>query len=171
MFQRNICPSRCNGAHTDDFEECRMAITGGLEMPEGQLEAAGADVTQARRSRTVIKKHHAEAAAIIRSYQRDRSRRYHPDSEICSAYLAQKARSAIARKGHIKGHTVRGAVSVQPRLVNFETAFVPFSIGRTKTSPLIVHSLVGTRSSSPEESPVNTIFVNHSSRDSMRETR
>ena len=39
-----------------DFKECRMAITGGLEMPEGQLEVAGADVIRARCSKTVVKK-------------------------------------------------------------------------------------------------------------------
>jgi hypothetical protein len=33
-----------------------MAITGGLEMPEGQLEVAGADVIRARRSKTVVEK-------------------------------------------------------------------------------------------------------------------
>jgi hypothetical protein len=33
-----------------------MAITGGLEMPEGQLEVAGADVIRARRSKTVVGK-------------------------------------------------------------------------------------------------------------------
>lgn len=39
-----------------DFEECRMAITGGLEMPEGELEVAGTDVIRARRSKTVVEK-------------------------------------------------------------------------------------------------------------------
>jgi hypothetical protein len=62
------------GAHTDDFEKCRVAVTGGLDMPEGQLEVAGIDLTRARRSRTIVEKrtarHHAKAAAIIRDYNR-----------------------------------------------------------------------------------------------------
>jgi hypothetical protein len=43
-----------NKGSCSDFKECRMA--GGLEMPEGQLEVAGADVIRARCSKTVVKK-------------------------------------------------------------------------------------------------------------------
>jgi hypothetical protein len=43
-----------NKGSRSDFEEYRMAVTGGLKMPEGQLEVAGANVIRARRSKTVV---------------------------------------------------------------------------------------------------------------------
>jgi hypothetical protein len=46
---------------------------GGLEMPEGQLGVAGADITRVRRSRTVVRKHHAKVRAIIQSYNHSRN--------------------------------------------------------------------------------------------------
>jgi hypothetical protein len=46
---------------------------GGLEMPGGQLEVAGAGITRVRRSRTVVRKHHAKATAIIQSYNHCRN--------------------------------------------------------------------------------------------------
>jgi hypothetical protein len=94
-----------------DFSECRMAITGGLEMPEGQLEVARVDIVRvrARRSKTAAEKriarHQAKAAAIIRSYQRDRIRRYDP--ELRPAYLARKAQYARAyrrRSAHARAY-------------------------------------------------------------------
>jgi hypothetical protein len=55
-----------------DFKECHMTITGGLEMPEGQLEVSAADVIQARRNRMVLEKRIAwygeKAAAMNREY-------------------------------------------------------------------------------------------------------
>lgn len=52
---RFVATSGDKGSRSD-FAECHMAITGGLEMPEGQLEVAGADVIQARRNKTVVEK-------------------------------------------------------------------------------------------------------------------
>lgn len=92
-----------------DFNECRMAITGGLEMPKGQLEVGRADIIRVRRSKTAPEKrialHQAKAAAIIRSYQRDRIRRYDP--ELRPAYLARKAQYARAyrrRSAHARAY-------------------------------------------------------------------